>query len=169
MFLNFTKISFSIFDLWQWLKKITCRSADVINITISFKSIIFLVGKELSKCNTPRNNIRVNPSCRNRTLLLFLLSCTHNEWLPMLNLNKTPKCSVSSCQKFPFLLQIGVAFQLHCWLEWDCLWKKKHTQASRLPLPHKNRFYNTVSATQKLYRLFLNTVDFSGFSLNLSL
>lgn len=36
------------------------------------------------------------------------------------NLNKAPNCSVSSCQKFPFLLQTVVAFQLHCWLEWAC-------------------------------------------------
>lgn len=37
------------------------------------------------------------------------------------NLNKAPNCSASPCQKFPFLLQTVVAFQLHCWLEWACL------------------------------------------------
>lgn len=36
------------------------------------------------------------------------------------NLNKAPNCSASPCQKFPFLLQTVVAFQLHCWLEWAC-------------------------------------------------
>lgn len=63
------------------------------------------------------------------------------------NLNKAPNCSVSSCQKFPFLLQTVVAFQLHCWLEWACSGGREregHTTTHTPP-----GFHIAVPETQK--------------------
>lgn len=58
IFLNFTKIFFSIFYLRQWLEETMCRSADAINITIYVDNSFFWLEK-LSICNTPSNNTRV--------------------------------------------------------------------------------------------------------------
>ena len=101
-------------------------------------------------------------------LLLLLLSCTHNEWRSMLHLNKTPNCSVSICQKFPFLLQIGVNIPITLLIGMRLLERKKKRKLRHPVFLHPTKTDFIILFLQlKSCRLFSNRVDFSGFSLNL--
>lgn len=76
------------------------------------------------------------------------------------NLNKAPNCSVSSCQKFPFLLQTVVAFQLHCWLEWACSGGREREGHITTHTPPG--FHIAVPETQKATALCVLTLHFSS-------
>lgn len=120
--------------------------------------------RNLSICNTPGNNIRVNSSCRNRMLCCFLLSWIHNEWLCLMWI-KLPNAQHLLAKNFPSSSRM----ELHSnyTADWnETAWEKgSGWEGLRHPIflfPTK-RDCITISATQKLCRLFLYRVNFSRF------